>query len=61
MKSELRKRVESFAWRLSMATLVFALEWVASNAGLLDLSPAITGMLALMAGEISKYLNRKAV
>ena len=61
MKSELRKRVESFAWRLSMATLVFALEWVSANAGLLDLSPAVTGLLALMAGEISKYLNRKAV
>ena len=44
-----------------MATLVFALEWVAANAGILDLSPAITGLLALMAGEISKYLNRKAV
>lgn len=61
MKTELRKRLESFAWRLSMATLVFVSEWVAANAGLLDLSPAMTGILALVAGEISKYLNRKAV
>lgn len=42
-----------------MATLVFVTEWVASNVGLLDLSPGVTGILALVAGEISKYLNRR--
>lgn len=60
-KTQLRKRVESFLWRLSMAVLVFSVEWISANIGMLDLSPAVTGVLALMAGELSKYLNTKRV
>jgi hypothetical protein len=60
MKSQLQKRTESFIWRFSMAVLVFSLEWVAANAGILDLSPAVTGVIALMAGEVSKYLNSQS-
>lgn len=60
-KSQLRKRVESFLWRLAMATLVFATAFVAENVSALELSPAVTGILALMAGELSKYINSKGV
>jgi hypothetical protein len=55
------KRAKSFAWRLGMVTLVFVLEWVSGNIGLLELSPQVTVVLGLMAGELSKYLNSKAV
>ena len=58
-KTQLRKRIESFVWRFSMAVAVFSVEWIAANAGLLDLPPAVTGTLALMAGEVSKYLNTR--
>lgn len=60
-KSQLQKRVESFLWRLFMATLVFATAFVAENVSALELSPTVTGILALMAGELSKYLNSKGV
>lgn len=60
-KSQLRKRIESFLWRFSMAVLVFSAEWISANAGLLDLPPSVTLVIALIAGEVSKYLNRKGV
>lgn len=55
------KRAKSFAWRLGMVTLVFVLEWISGNIGLLELSPQVTMVLGLMAGELSKYLNTKSV
>lgn len=60
-ETQLAKRIKSFLWRLLMATIVFAAEWIVANAGLLDLSPAFTGVIALMAGEVSKYFNQKSV
>lgn len=53
------KRVKSFSWRLGMATIAFSVEWMMANLGILDLSPMITGVLALALGEVSKYLNTK--
>jgi hypothetical protein len=61
MESQLTKRIKSFTWRLGIALLVFGTEWISANAGMLDLSPAVTGILALMAGEVSKYLNTNTV
>lgn len=59
MESQLMKRVKSFSWRLGMATIAFSVEWMMANLGILDLSPMITGVLALALGEVSKYLNTK--
>lgn len=59
MNEQLLKRSKSFAWRLGMALLVFGAEWISTNIGLLELSPAITGIVALLAGEVSKYLNTR--
>lgn len=59
MESQLMKRVKSFSWRLGMAVLAFSVEWMMTNLGILDLSPMITGVLALALGEVSKYLNTK--
>ena len=55
------KRVKSFAWRLGMAIVAFTFAWVSENIGLLELSPAMTGILALVLGEVSKALNTKSV
>jgi len=60
MNEQLVKRLKSFFWRFGMAVLIFSLEWLSMNLGLLDLSPAVTGVIALVAGEVSKYLNTKA-
>ena len=59
MESQLMKRVKSFSWRLGMATIAFSVEWMMANLGILDLSPMITGVLALAIGEVSKYLYTK--
>ena len=59
MESQLMKRVKSFGWRLGMAIVAFSVEWMMANLGILDLSPMITGVLALALGEVSKYLNTK--
>lgn len=59
MDSQFVKRLKSFTWRLGMVTLVFGLEWVSSNIGLLELQVQVTMVLGLIAGEISKYLNTK--
>lgn len=59
MESQLTKRIKSFTWRLGMAVIAFSVEWMMANIGILDLSPMLTGILALALGEVSKYLNTK--
>lgn len=59
MNEQIIKRIKSFTWRLGMATVAFSVEWILANIGLLDLSPLITGVVALALGEVSKYLNTK--
>lgn len=58
---QLLKRLKSFTWRLAMAVVAFAVSWVLANLELLELSETATIILALVLGEISKYLNRNAV
>ncbi len=57
MNEQILKRIKSFTWRLAMAMAAFGAEWTLSNIGILDLSPMMTGILALVLGEVSKYLN----
>ena len=59
MESQLTKRLKSFSWRLLMAIFAFSIDWTMANMGVLDLSPMMTGILALALGEVSKYLNTK--
>lgn len=59
MNEMLINRLKSFAWRLGMAVIAFIFAWVAENIGLLELSPAMTGILALVLGEVSKALNTR--
>lgn len=60
-QTQLLKRFKSFVWRLGMATLAFVATWTLANLELLELSPVVTMILALVLGEISKYLNRNSV
>lgn len=55
------KRLKSFLWRLGMATVAFVASWTLANLELLELSPVVTMILALVLGEISKYLNRNSI
>lgn len=56
-ESAIMKRIKSFLWRLGMAVVAFVVSWVLANLELLELSPVTTGVLALVLGEVSKYLN----
>ena len=53
----LKKRLLSFAWRLGAYIIVAALAWIGNNIGLLELNPAVTTVIALVLGEVTKYLN----
>ena len=53
----MKNRLKSFAWRLGAYLAVSALAWISNNLGLLELSPWLTMILALILGEITKYLN----
>ena len=57
MDSQFVKRLKSFTWRLGMAIIAFGVAWTAENLQLLDLSTQVTVVLALILGELSKYLN----
>lgn len=59
MPIQILKRIKSFSWRLGMAIIAFAASWVLENLQLLELSPVATGIIALVLGEVSKYLNTK--
>lgn len=59
MESQLTKRIKSFLWRGAMAIVAFSAAWTLENIGLLELSPVATSVLALVLGEVSKYLNSK--
>ncbi len=53
------KRVKSFFWRAGMMTLAFFLAYVSENLGALELDPAVTTVLGLVLGEVSKALNNR--
>ena len=55
--SALVKRIKSFLWRLGSYLVVAALAWISDNIGLLELSPMLTTVIALVLGEITKALN----
>lgn len=56
---QLVKRIKSFLWRLASYLAVSALAFIAENAGLLELSPFVTTVIALVCGELTKALRAK--
>lgn len=59
--NQLIKRIKSFLWRALMVGAVASIDWVLANSGILDCPLWLTGMLGLALGEVSKYLNNKAI
>ena len=59
MNEQLKKRLKSFAWRLGAVILAVAIDFTATNLGVFELPDEVTVVLALILGEISKYLNTK--
>ena len=57
MNEQLKKRLQSFAWRLGMVMVAAAVDFTASNLGFFNLDPMIVVVLGLVLGEISKFLN----
>lgn len=56
-KEQFKKRLLSFAWRAGAFVLVFLADEILP---IVELAPEIKTFLALMLGEITKYLNTKA-
>lgn len=50
-------RLKSLAWRVGMMATVYGVNWLSSNVGLFNLSPAVATLVGLALGEISKFLN----
>lgn len=51
------KRLKSFAWRLGSYALIAGLSFLADNVGLLHIAPEYQAIIALVLGEVTKYLN----
>ena len=60
-ESQFSKRLKSFVWRLGAYLGVMGLAWISDNFGLLELSPFWTTIVALLGGEVTKWLNTKPV
>ena len=51
------KRLKSLAWRLSSYLVVSLVAFAGQNLDLLNLSPQLVTIIALVLGEVTKYLN----
>lgn len=56
---ELKKRFFSFLWRLGGMVAVALLAFVGSNLDLVNLPPAVIGVMGLIIGEVTKTLNKR--
>ena len=53
------KRIKSFIWRFASVSLVAGLSWTSKNLGMLEIPVAYQGVIGLILGEVTKYLNTK--
>lgn len=60
MSEQLIKRAKSFGWRLGMMIAVAVIAFITDNAVDLQIPSWGVVVLGLVAGELSKYLNRTA-
>ena len=58
MNEELKKRIKSFSWRLGGMCVASVLAFIIDNATLFEIPTYMVILLGLLAGEISKYLNK---
>lgn len=57
MNEQVIKRLKSFIWRFLCVALIAGISWTLQNLGLLDVPIWLQGLLGLILGEISKWLN----
>lgn len=57
MKTELRKRIESFAWRAGMMMLAAAIDYALSHSSQLMIPAEFTVVFGLILGEVSKVIK----
>jgi len=57
MNKKVMNRIKSFVWRLSVMIIVALVNYVTANYTGFGLSPEVTVLIGLVAGEISKFLN----
>lgn len=50
-------RLKSFAWRLGGYIVVALLAWILDTLKVLEVSPTIITVVALIVGEITKFIN----
>ena len=54
---EILKRLKSFGWRTAVMVLIALISWLMENIGLFGLPIWAVGLIGLVAGEITKWLN----
>jgi len=57
LKEQLIKRLKSFAWRVGCYITVAGIALIVDNLTLFNISPELTTVIALIAGEITKFVN----
>ena len=53
----LKKRFQSFCWRLGGMVVAFVLAFILQNLKLVGLNPTLTTIIGLIIGEVTKYYN----
>jgi len=56
---ELDHRIKSLLWRAAMFGIACALDFVLQELAFLDMPDAVTLILGLVLGEVSKFLHNK--
>lgn len=57
LKEQLIKRVKSFVWRVGAFVVVSGIALIVDSLGLFNLDPTLVGIISLIAGEITKFVN----
>lgn len=57
--SQLTNRVKSFLWRLGAYLIVAGISFLVANIGEFGLNPTVVAVIGLVAGEVTKVLNKQ--
>ena len=57
LREQLLKRLKSFLWRLASYIVVSGLALLVESLQLYNLDPAVIAIIALICGEITKFVN----
>jgi hypothetical protein len=59
MNETFKKRLLSFLWRLGVYVVVAGIGFIVQNLTELGVKPEVVAVIALIAGEVTKWLNSK--